>query len=266
MDKEAVKRNFSKYARYYDRYSSVQNHCASKLLSKVKKNGCRKILDIGCGTGNYTVLLKEAFPIARIKAVDISEEMIKIASEKLHDERIEFAVADGERLDLRERFDLISSNASFQWFEDLDKALLRYKRLLTEGGEIVFSTFGPLTLYELDLSLKELFGGGMSISSLNFVEREAVRKTLKSVFKDIEIEQELYKEDNASLSELLKKIKYTGTRGNGFGARRFWTPRLIGDLEKIYRKNFGTLPATYQIFFCKGRKGGDGSSLSFCPI
>ena len=169
--KEIIKRNFSRYARYYDNYSKIQDISGIGLLSELKSDGFRNILDVGCGTGNYTGLLRERFPFAKIKAIDISGEMIEIAREKLQNKAIEFMIKDAEKIDSigiadpEESFDLISSNVSFQWFADLEKALLNYKRLLKPGGTILFSTFGPLTFYELNNSLKDLFDEKKKINS-----------------------------------------------------------------------------------------------------
>lgn len=254
INKETVKKNFSKYARYYDRYCTIQNLCASRLISKIKKNGFDRILDIGCGTGNYTRLLRDEFPKARIKAIDISPEMIEVAKEKLQDRMIEFIVSDGEAIDLDEQFGLISSNVSFQWFEDLEKTLSRYEGLLDEKGVILFSIFGPFTFYELNKSLKELAGKDMGISAHNFFERTKIKKILKQFFKTTDAEQRIYKERYSSLSELLKKIKYTGARGDGVPGKGFWTPNMLKDLEDIYIKKYRDITATYQIFFCKGIK------------
>jgi malonyl-CoA O-methyltransferase len=254
IDKEVVKRNFSRYAHYYDRYSTMQNLCATNLITKLDGSCFADILDIGCGTGNYTELLREKFPKARIKALDISGEMIEVAKGKLQDERIEFITADGETIDFKEHFDLISSNASFQWFEDLEKALSRYKGCLAENGVILFSTFGPLTFCELDNSLKEFNGGEAAISSCNFFERAEIEKALKRWFRSAKIEEKLYKERYDSLPELLKKIKYTGTRGNGIIKNGFWTPKIMSDLDKIYKEKYKNIIATYQVFFCRGIK------------
>ena len=51
--------------------------------------------------------------------------------------------------------------------------------------------------------------------------------------------------------ELLKKIKYTGTRGNGIYSKPLWTPQMMDMLERIYREKFN-LVSTSQVFFCRG--------------
>ncbi|MBL7068374.1 MAG: malonyl-ACP O-methyltransferase BioC [Candidatus Omnitrophica bacterium] len=254
MDKEAIKKNFSRYARSYDTYSTVQDHCAAGLIAKIKSNGFRKILDIGCGTGNYTRLLKERYPQASIKAVDISEEMVDVAREKLDGQRVDFLVRDAEAIDLDDEFDLISSNVSFQWFEDLKDPLSRYSGLLKESGIIAFSQFGPKTFYELNSSLRILFGKDVSISAYNFVEKDEIETLLKRHFKMVEAAEEIYRESHNSLRELLTKIRYTGTRGRGLNNGNLWTPKVINNLEDIYRERFKGITATYQVFYLKGVK------------
>ena len=254
IDKELVKHNFSKYARYYDRYSTIQNLSASKLISKVEGDFFDRILDIGCGTGNYTKLLREKFPKARIKAIDISSEMIEVAKEKLHGQDIEFIIDDAETIDPQGQFDLISSNASFQWFENLECALSRYAAFLKKGGVILFSIFGPATFHELDKALKELSGKKTSINSCNFCDKPEMEKILKRILKNTDVERKIYRQNYNSLTELLKNIKYTGTRGNGADAKNLWTPKMIRNLEKIYMRRSKRITATYQIFFCKGVK------------
>ena len=252
VNKETIKKNFSRYAQHYDDYCTIQHLCAFRLVDKLHSNGFNDILDIGCGTGNYTSLLKKAFPGARITALDISKEMIDIARSKLGTDSIDFVVADAEEIDLRERFDLISSNATFQWFDDMGGSLAKYKKLLNKGGFISFSLFGPLTFFELNISLRELFEEETAISSSGFVEKEILEEVLKPLFSEVEVEEELYKERYGSLDELLKKIKYSGVRGGGLGRSGFWTQEKLDRLEDIYKNNFGEIIATHQVFFCKG--------------
>lgn len=255
IDKEIIKKNFSRCAPYYDKYSTIQNLCALRLIARIQANNFANILEVGCGTGNYTKLLREKFPQAKIKAIDISFKMIRWAKGKIHqDSSIEFIVADGETAYFKQGFDLISSNATFQWFEDLEGALLKYRDLLKKNGFLFFSLFGPFTLFELNESLRELLGKTISISSLNFIEKEKIKKVLQRTFSKVEVEAKIYKERYNSLPQLLKKIKYTGVRGSGIEGRRFWTSKTVHDLERIYKKKFKDIVASYEVFFCEGLK------------
>lgn len=252
--KEKIKNNFSRYAHLYDDYAGVQDLCALALIDKLTAGKFNRILDIGCGTGNYTKLLREKFPAARIKATDISETMIDIAKKKLNKKNVEFIIADAENPCFNDTFDLISSNASLQWIGDLEARLLAYKNLLNSGGMISFSTFGPDTFRELRASLKELFGKSIKISSSHFMEEGKIRGVLCNLFKKVILEKKVYKERYNSLEGLLKKIKYSGIRGAGTSARNIWSPKALADLEKIYKKKFKKILATYEVFFCKGEK------------
>ena len=254
MNKELIRKNFSRYAGYYDKYCSVQNLCALQLISKVAGREFNNILDIGCGTGNYTKLLRDRFPSARIKAIDISEDMIRIAGNKLRDEKTEFLVADAEAVDLSERFDLITSNACFQWFENLEGTLFKYKNLLNKNGLILFSVFGPSTFYELNASLKEIFEEGNLISSCGFLEKSRLSAILKRHFKGIAIEEQMLRQEHNSVSELLNKIRYTGARGFGANGRGFWTGEIINELQRVYSARFKYLTATYQVFYCRAMR------------
>lgn len=261
ISKDIITKNFSQCANYYDNYADIQNFCALKLIEKAGDNNFLKILEIGCGTGNYTKLLVDKFPEAQIKAIDISKEMLLVAKKKLGDRDIKLVSCDGEAIDLRGHFDLITSNSCFQWFDDLGKTLHRYKELLSvRGGIILFSISGPLTFWELDKSLKKALGNNKGIVAGNFIKRQEIEKVLKRSFKKINIEEKTIKKRYSSLIDLLKTIKYTGTRGDHI-VKRVWTPNLISKIESIYREDFShsiahqkSIIATYQFFFCKATR------------
>jgi len=254
INKVIIEENFSKHARDYDQHSKVQNFCASMLIKEVEAKSFTKILDIGCGTGNYTKLLREKFPKAEIKAIDISSEMVEVAKSKLGDQGIEFIVADAQEFKLKEEFDLISSNASFQWFQELRLDLIRYRGALSKGGSILFSTFGPKTFAQLHSCLEEFLNKPLAISASNFLKKEEIETILKGVFKEVEVKEEIYNQEYGSLLDLLENLRCTGTRGEGLKGEIFWTPRTIDQIEKIYNKRFKKVIATYQMFFCRGVK------------
>ncbi len=252
-NRNIIKENFSRYAACYDNYSTVQNRTALKLIASLATHEFSKILDIGCGTGSYTRLLRDRFPSGTIKALDISMEMVRLAQRKLHDQRIEFIVVDAETVTFGEKFDLITSNACFQWFGNLDKVVSKYRDVLKESGTILFSMFGPLTFYELSESLTKLYKKNVPISSRTFIDKSRAEEMLGKYFNQVSVADEIIKETYTSLRELLNTIKYTGTRGIGIN-RGSIARRGIIELEKIYREKFGAIVTTYQIFYARAEK------------
>lgn len=253
MSKLKIANNFSRYAHLYDKYAVVQNKAAFELAGLIKSGNFSKILELGCGTGNYTVMLRERFRNARIKALDISLEMIGIARDKLKDKNIEFMVADAEKIIPDKDFDLITSSACFQWLDDLDKALSEYAKLLQRGGAIYFSIFGPRTFYELNTALARVLEKE-SINSARFCERKNLEAMLRDNFKSIKINEAGYKEKFTSLKGLLEKIKYSGISGGGLGGKVYFSRGLLERLEKAYLDRFQEIRVTYQVFFCYGEK------------
>jgi len=231
----------------------VQNQAAFELVNYLKSGTFSKILELGCGTGNYTLLLRKEFAGARIKALDISEEMVSVAQHKLKDKDIEFMVADAEKIIPDQDFDLITSNACFQWLNDPAKALRGYVKSLHRGGIVYFSIFGPHTFCELNTVLKSVLEGSR-LDSDYFCNRNRLRVMLRDNFKSVKINEVCYKESFDSLKGLLEKIKYSGIRGNGLSQKVYFSRGLLERLEKVYLDRFGEICATYQVFFCRGEK------------
>lgn len=90
------------------------------------------ILDLGCGDGSLTVALVAAG--ATVVAVDGSPDMVAAARARGLDAR----VADGQALDLPERFDAVFSNAALHWMAADPAAVVRgVARHLKPGGRFV---------------------------------------------------------------------------------------------------------------------------------
>ena len=254
IDKRVVEKNFSRCANLYDEYSEIQSFAADELIKELPDHDFIRILEIGCGTGTYTRLLRERFNQARIKAVDISGSMIEAARRKLHAGGIDFITADAEEIELFEKFDLVTSNAAFQWFSDAAGTISKYENLLTDNGAMCFSTFGPLTFRELGIALEKAFCVQGPICASKFLEKKELEAVLKRCFGDIFVRERIVKRTYPSVIELLSRIKYTGSRGCGNDEKFLWLKRTVNEIEEIYRSMYGQIEATYQIFFCKALK------------
>ena len=108
-----------------------------------------RILEIGCGTGYFTQLLKQVSNGASMMALDLDAALVAAAARRLGASAgVAWLVADGETLS-RGAFDAIVANASFQWLTRPAESLQTYLDLLNPGGVLAFSTLGPGTFREL---------------------------------------------------------------------------------------------------------------------
>lgn len=96
-----------------------------------------RILDVGTGTGILIKYLLETSPES-ITALDISENMIKVAMSKYKDERIKFTVGD-----LYEHndggYDYIFMYSVYPHFEDKDALFKHLSSILNHGGRVVIA-------------------------------------------------------------------------------------------------------------------------------
>jgi ubiquinone/menaquinone biosynthesis C-methylase UbiE len=100
----------------------------------------KRVLEIGCGTGSGSAILKGRFPNAEITGVDLSPEMVRIATAKV--EGVTFEPADASRLPFADgSFDLVTQNNVPVYFNEITRVLAPAGRVL------ITSTFGPATPY-----------------------------------------------------------------------------------------------------------------------
>ena len=108
-------------------------------------------LEIGSGTGYFSLNLLQLGAIERLAATDISPEMLTTLAETARrlDLAVETRVTDAEALPFAdESFDLVFGHAVLHHLPDLDQALSEFHRVLRPGGAIAFcgepSRYGDL--------------------------------------------------------------------------------------------------------------------------
>lgn len=262
--KNKIKQSFSKAATTYDQYAKVQNTIGDLLLKNWSFIGkVLDIMEIGCGTGNFTEKLLRQIPSQNLNLVllDFSSEMLQQSmiklSEKFPDVHFDFLAEDAENigLDHDKQFDAIVSNSTFQWFFNFQETLQYYASLLKKNGVILFSIFGKETFFELSNVLQKAFADkGFSIPSSRFLSRKELSFYLKSLFKNVKIHEYRLKEEHDSLLDLLRTIRYTGEYGMGLENSVFLTPQKLKEMEKDYKLRYGKIEATYHFYICSGVK------------
>jgi len=87
----------------------IQERLKEKVLEWVRGYQPKRILDAGCGRGDFSMALASYFPRAEIEGVDFSEEMVKLARQSFGNAgRLKFSQADLLQLPFQDgSFDLV---------------------------------------------------------------------------------------------------------------------------------------------------------------
>jgi ubiquinone/menaquinone biosynthesis C-methylase UbiE len=115
----------------------------------------RRILDLGCGTGSTTLMLKQAFPEAEVIGLDLSPYMLVRAEDKAKTAGLEIQWYHGNAEQTGfadESFDLVTASLLFhETPPSVSQSILRESfRLLKVGGEVAILDGNQKTLQNLD--------------------------------------------------------------------------------------------------------------------
>src|SRR3954452_18860680 len=110
-----------------------------ELLARVGADAPHRVVDLGCGAGNLTVLLARRWPQAQILGVDSSSEMINAAPVG---EGGAFSVGDIASGAPAEPVDVLVSNAALQWVPGHLDLLPRLVSSVAPGGWFAFQVPG----------------------------------------------------------------------------------------------------------------------------
>lgn len=262
-NKKVLARHFGRMSDSYDEYANVQKYMAHSLHKLAEKSGeFETILEIGCGTGFFTRLLATLYPHSQILATDISPEMLITAKSNLKGfSNIRFAVEDGEHLKTQETFDLIISNAAFQWFNHYQNAFQNFYDRLAPGGYLLFATFGSDTFQELDASFKwaeqQLKLNISERHGPSFVSADTLCDIMSCIGFTAQYSEESYIEYFSSVRDFLTSVKKVGANNAIESSKIIVNRKLMLLMMEYYTQTYSCeqrIPATYHIVYGSGMK------------
>ena len=148
----AMKTLFSSIAARYDRMNRVMSLALDRrwrraALAAATLPPSGAVLDLACGTGDFTGEILRCCPGTEVVGVDLTPEMLDIARRKLAGAgNVRFQTGDAQDLhDIPSgSFGLVVCAFGFRNFPDKAKALAECRRVLTPGGELlVLELFRP---------------------------------------------------------------------------------------------------------------------------
>lgn len=119
----------------YLRFAAERKQPFLDLLALVERREGMSVVDLGCGTGEWTRELHDHLGASETLGIDSSPSMLEKAK-AFANERVRFELAEVESFAPGRTFDLVFSNAALHWVEDHERLFPRLAALVAEGGQI----------------------------------------------------------------------------------------------------------------------------------
>ena len=251
---QAVQKSFGRAAKTYDEAAVLQREVATRMLERLDyiKGSPKRILDLGCATGEYSARLARIYKRAQVISLDIAEPMLKeVRQRSTWWHPLHRVCGDIQALPIADQsIDLIFSSLALQWCGSLDDAFNEFRRVLRPGGFVMFSTFGPDTLKELRASWSEV---DSEPHVHNFIDMHDIgdamlRAGLSQPVMDVETITLTYSDAYA----LMRELKDIGAHNIAQQRTRNLTTRSRLQAVVAAYEQFrvdGVLPASYEVVY-----------------
>jgi malonyl-CoA O-methyltransferase len=237
----------------------VEGRMASRL--ELVKHAPARIVDVGCGAGASSALLRGRYPGAEIVLADFAAAPLARARRApslaarlraaFGAAREHFVCADMDALPFASgACGMLWSNLALAWAPDPATTLREWHRVLEVGGLLMFTSYGPDTLKEL----RAAFAGADDAPHVHpFVDMHDLGDALvASGFADPVMDMELLTVTYARPEELFRDLRATGQRNahrrrrRSVGGRSRWQ-RMRAAYAALARD--GRVPATFEIVY-----------------
>lgn len=258
FDRRLVRQHRDRAAAGLQGHDFLLRECAARLVDRLDDVTRRfsGALDLGCHGGEVAAAIGDR--VESFVQCDLSPGMARSAA---RNGRMTLA-ADEEWLPFAPAsFDLIVSNLSLHWVNDLPGALLQIRQCLRPDGLFLAAMLGGETLSELRHSLMEAEiaesgGAGPRVSPFADL-RDAGSLLQRAGFALPVVDGDRITAGYADLAALMRDLRGMG-EANAVLSRPRQPPRraAIARADEIYRRRFGStdgrLPATFQIIYLTG--------------
>lgn len=254
LDAQVVRRAFDRAAAGYERNAGLQREIADELLERLAgvKIDPRHVLDLGCGPGHATRALARMYRRATVCGIDFAPSMLREFRRgwwprgrpfPLCGDLMKLPVADAS-------VDLLFSNLTFQWIDDLPALFGELRRVLRPDGVLMFSSFGPDTLMELRFAWASVDDG---VHVNRFPDMHDVGDALLGAgLRDPVMDVDRLSRSYSDLRELMRSIKSIGAGNAAAGRSRGLTGRgVMQRLESSYpaRGEDGRPRASWEVVY-----------------
>ncbi|MDV7340071.1 methyltransferase domain-containing protein [Terasakiella sp. A23] len=257
FDRQMVREHRDRAAKTWADFDFLHKEVAERICDRLDDvvRDFPLALDIGCHGGDIAEVIGKRGKVETLIQCDLSEGMARRADAQ----KATTLVADEEFLPFgHEKFDLIISNLSLHWVNDLPGALLQINRALKPDGLFIGTMFGIETLRELRQCLSDAelaVDGGMSPRISPFADvRDAGMLLQRAGFNLPVVDADGIEVRYENPMKLMKDLKGMGENNKVLERRKNFTKReLIMQAMQRYMEEFagddGRVPATFQVMY-----------------
>lgn len=252
--KDSIAASFSAVAESYDAWAEPQRRMARRLVELLPDRlPPGSVVDLCCGTGLLTELLRGRYPAASLLGVDIAPGMIGVCRRRWPDDpSLAFEVSDAETFAGGESYALIACNCGLQWFRSPAEAIARLAKALAAQGLLAVSVPVKGSLPELRESYQAVTGD--AFAGLEFLPAAGYSQAIEAAGLRCGVARdETVRTYYASAWDALRSFKYTGTT---FRHHEGYSPLSVPAMRRLagyYGKEFagadGRVPVTYRMLY-----------------
>jgi len=255
FDRQRIARAFGQAAADYELNAWLQREVRARLYERLAHFSLqpRVIVDLGCGSGHGSTELKRRYPKATVIGLDLAFGMCAQTHRQSRWRHRVFSLqAHAMQLPLASRsVDLLISNLTLQWLDDLPGFFRVVRRVLKPGGLLLFSTFGPDTLQELRQAWASI---GEQARVSEFVDQHIVGDWLVAAgFRDPVMDCDRITTTYAEVSTLLHDLKSIGASNARSDRPKQLTSRSkLLAMQQAYRDQFtsnGQITASWEVVY-----------------
>jgi ubiquinone/menaquinone biosynthesis C-methylase UbiE len=179
--------DYTGISKIYDSYRSYPDDLIKRIIELGRIGRGKKVLDLGCGTGNIAYQIKNIVD-ADLIGVDVSLDMLKVAKSKSLE--VVRTDVDNQQLPFRDSsFDTVMGAYVIHQIKNLNFMLSEIYRVLRDGV-LVLLTSSHRQIENQHPIVKEFFPSYVDIDKGRFPDIDRIDSLLESLaFKDIKNEE-----------------------------------------------------------------------------
>ncbi|KAA9040973.1 methyltransferase domain-containing protein [Ginsengibacter hankyongi] len=199
-----IQQAYNNWASHYDtNHNKTRDLEAIAFREMLSGISFDSVLEVGCGTGKNTTWLMEK--AKHVMAVDLSEEMLAKAKEKIKSDHVDFIQTDikNEWTFTNQLYDLVSFSLVLEHIQNLDPVFNEVSKKLIPGGYVYIGELHPFKQYAGTKARFDTEDGQQVVECFNHHISEFIQTAKKYQLMPVDILEYFDENDTSEIPRIL---------------------------------------------------------------